>query len=128
MDEAAGEVVARGEILNEALLAPAKGSIRSAFSELLRREADADDGFVPAAFEQRFEGVEVPLGDGRTISFAGSIDRADLASGDGEESAGRGLQDRQAAGGRRASSSGAGASCSSRSTTARRTGSSRAPR
>jgi ATP-dependent helicase/DNAse subunit B len=81
VDETALEVVARGEILNESLLAPAKGSIRSAFSELLRREADADDGFVPAAFEQRFEGVEVPLGDGRTISFAGFIDRADLASG-----------------------------------------------
>ena len=82
MDEAAGEVVLRGEILNEALLAPAKGSIRSAFSELLRREAEADDGFVPAVFEQRFEGVDVPLGDGRTISFAGLIDRADLASGE----------------------------------------------
>jgi len=81
VDEAAGEVVTRGEILNEALLAPAKGSIRSAFSELLRREADADDGFVPAVFEQRFEGIDVPLGDGRTISFAGFIDRADLASG-----------------------------------------------
>ena len=81
VDETALEVVARGEILNESLLAPARGSIRSAFSELLRREADADDGFVPAAFEQRFEGVEVALGDGRTISFAGFIDRADLASG-----------------------------------------------
>jgi RecB family exonuclease len=82
VDEAAGEVVARGGILNEALLAPAKGSIRSAFSELLRREAEADDGFVPTAFEQPFEGVEVALGDGRTIAFAGSIDRADLASGE----------------------------------------------
>ena len=82
VDEVAGEVVLRGEILNEALLAPAKGSIRSAFSELLRREAEADDGFVPAVFEQRFEGIEVPLGDGRTISFAGLIDRADLASGE----------------------------------------------
>ena len=76
------QLVPEGAILNEALLAPAKGSIRSAFSELLRREAEADDGFVPAQFEQRFEGVEVPLGDGRTISFAGSIDRVDLASGD----------------------------------------------
>jgi len=73
--------VARGEILNEALLAPAKGSIRSAFSELLRREAEADDGFVPAVFERPFEGVDVPLGDGRKVSFAGKIDRADLASG-----------------------------------------------
>jgi len=80
VDEAAGELVAEGKILNEALLAPAKGAIRSALSELLQREADAEDGFVPAAFEQRFEGVEVPLGDGRTISFAGLIDRADLAS------------------------------------------------
>ena len=82
VDEAAEEVVLRGEILNAALLAPAKGSIRSAFSELLRREAEADDGFVPAVFEQRFEGVGVRLGDGREISFAGTIDRADLASGE----------------------------------------------
>jgi hypothetical protein len=81
VDEAAGELLAEGKILNEALMAPARGSIRSALSELLQRETEAEDGFVPAAFEQRFEGVDVPLGDGRTISFAGFIDRADLASG-----------------------------------------------
>jgi ATP-dependent helicase/DNAse subunit B len=84
VDEAAQELVTRGEILNAALLAPAIGSIHSAFSELLQREAKEEDEFVPAQFEQPFEGVEVPLGDGRAISFNGWIDRVDVAAGKGK--------------------------------------------
>ena len=81
VDEAAGERRGQGEDPERRTPRPGPGSIRSAFSELLQREADADDGFVPAAFEQRFEGVEVPLAEGRAMSFNGQIDRADFASG-----------------------------------------------
>ena len=82
--EQAQRLVAEGAILNEKLLAPAVGSIHSALSELLQREGKDEEEFVPAQFEQRFEDVQVPLGDGRTVSFNGSIDRVDFANGRGK--------------------------------------------
>ena len=80
-NEEAQHLLTEGAILNEELLAPAIGSIHSALAELLRRDAKDEEEFVPAQFEQRFEGVEVPLGDGRAISFNGWIDRVDETSG-----------------------------------------------
>jgi RecB family exonuclease len=80
VDETCREAMAQGQILNEALLAPVAGSLHSALAEMLQHEAARADRFVPAAFEQRFEGVEVPLGNGRAISFRGLIDRVDVAA------------------------------------------------
>ena len=81
VEEEAQHLLTEGAILNKELLAPAIGSIHSALAELLRRDAKDEEEFVPAQFEQRFEGVEVPLGDGRAISFNGWIDRVDETSG-----------------------------------------------
>ena len=80
VDEEAEAVLAAGRVLNAALLEPAKAAVRSAITELVEREAGEGDAFVPARFEQRFEGVEVPLGDGRTVAFNGSMDRVDEAA------------------------------------------------
>ena len=84
VEEEARQLVKEGEILNEALLAPAMGSIHSALSELLQREGKDEEEFVPAQFEQRFEDVQVPLGDGRRVAFNGWIDRVDCANGRGK--------------------------------------------
>ena len=126
VDEAAGELVAKGKILNDALLAPARGSIRAALFELLQREADADDGFVPAAFEQRFEGVEVPLADGRewcpsTGRSTGRTSRPARRGRCGSST----TRPASSTGRRTSSSTERRASCSSRSTTGRRRSSSR---
>jgi ATP-dependent helicase/DNAse subunit B len=84
VEEEAQQLVTAGAILNKELLAPAIGEVHSALSELLRRDAkeeDEEEEFVPAQFEHHFEGVEVPIGDGRTISFNGWMDRIDEANG-----------------------------------------------
>jgi ATP-dependent helicase/DNAse subunit B len=79
VEEAGQALLDEGAIRNAALLEPAKGRVRQELAELLDREAEPDpDGFVPALFEQRYEGLAVDLGDGRTVTFAGSLDRVDV--------------------------------------------------
>lgn len=78
VDEVAAEAVARGDILNPALIEPAKGRLRMEVAELLEREADAAaDGFVPIAFEQHYEDLPIEIAPGRTITFSGYLDRID---------------------------------------------------
>ena len=77
VDEVAAEAVAQGAIRNAALIEPAKGRLRMEIAELLEREATAADGFVPIAFEQRYQGFAIAIAPGRTVTFQGSLDRID---------------------------------------------------
>jgi RecB family exonuclease len=79
LDAVAHELVAEGKVLNASLVEPAKGRVRMEIAELLDRESRRDpDGFVPALFEQRYEGLEVEFDGGRKAAFNGSLDRVDV--------------------------------------------------
>jgi len=80
VDEALQAFAEAGGIVNPALLDPVRVRLRGDLEEMLRDEAERKgDGFVPEEFEREFEDVEVPLAEGRTISFRGKIDRLDVA-------------------------------------------------
>jgi RecB family exonuclease len=82
VDEELASFAAEGGIVNAALLDPIRVRLRSDIEEMLRDEIEsAADGFVPEAFEQEFEAVEVALGPGATVTFRGKIDRLDVAEG-----------------------------------------------
>jgi hypothetical protein len=81
VDEALTEFAEAGGIVNAALLDPVRVRLRGDLEEMLRDEVgQTDGGFVPEEFEREFEGVEVALAEGRTVSFRGKIDRLDVAS------------------------------------------------
>ena len=80
MDEELARFAEEGGIVNPALLEPVRVRLRGDLEEMLRRRSTRGDGeFVPDAFEQEFEGVEVEAGVGATVSFRGKIDRLDVA-------------------------------------------------
>jgi RecB family exonuclease len=82
VDDELARFAAEGGIVNAALLDPIRVRLRSDIEEMLRDEIEsAADGFVPEAFEQEFDGVEVALGSGEAVSFRGKIDRLDVAAG-----------------------------------------------
>jgi hypothetical protein len=70
-----------GGIVNAALLEPVRVRLRSDLEEMLRDQIATADDFVPVAFEHAFADLAVPLGDGASIAFRGSIDRIDVAPG-----------------------------------------------
>lgn len=76
LDEAATE----GLVVHRSLLGPLEIEMRRDIDETLRREAQADSGFVPSEFEKEFEGVSLEFGDGQAVVFRGKLDRVDLAS------------------------------------------------
>jgi ATP-dependent helicase/DNAse subunit B len=77
VDEVAEGLAAEGGIVHPVLLEPAKGRLKAELGELLEREAEAADGFVPAAFEQAFEGVQIEIAPDQTVAFHGRLDRID---------------------------------------------------
>jgi ATP-dependent helicase/DNAse subunit B len=83
IDEELDGFAAEGGIVNPALLGPVRLRLRSDIEDMLRDEVGSANagGFVPAAFEQEFAGVLVPLGTGGAVTFHGKIDRLDLAGG-----------------------------------------------
>ena len=78
LDQEAKTLVAEGAIVNEALLGPAKGAIRSEIVELLEREAQADGPFVPTDFERGYQDLEIAFAPDRTVTFRGILDRIDV--------------------------------------------------
>ncbi len=78
LDQEAKVLVAEGAIVNEALLGPAKGAVRSEIVELLEREARADSPFVPTDFERDYQDLEVAFAPDRTVTFRGTLDRIDV--------------------------------------------------
>ena len=81
VDEELADFVAEGGIVNVALLEPVRVRLRSDLEEMLRDQVETDDGFVPVAFEHTFEDLAVPLAEGASIAFRGTIDRIDVHSG-----------------------------------------------
>ena len=79
VDEEAQKLVAEGVIVNERLLEPSRGSVRSEIVELLEREAQGQDGFVPTDFERSYEDLEIEFAPGRTVTFRGILDRIDVS-------------------------------------------------
>lgn len=80
VDEALRAFAEAGGIVNAALLEPVRVRLRGDLEEMLRDEVESGaEGFVPDDFERVFEGVEVALAEGRTVSFRGKIDRLDVA-------------------------------------------------
>jgi ATP-dependent helicase/DNAse subunit B len=85
VDEELDRFAAEGGIMNAALLGPVRIRLRSDLEEMIQdqvRQARTDPDFVPAAFEQSFEAVEVVLAAG-TVRFKGKIDRLDLSGNTG---------------------------------------------
>ena len=79
VDDVTRALVDDGGIVNAALLEPAKARLRVEVAGMLARErAAVDDGFVPSAFEQRFEAVEIEIAPGRSVAFNGFLDRVDV--------------------------------------------------
>jgi ATP-dependent helicase/nuclease subunit B len=78
VDEAGERLVSEGGIVHPVLLEPATGRLKAELRELLEREAEASDGFVPAVFEQPFDGLTIEIAPGHTVSFRGRLDRIDL--------------------------------------------------
>ena len=88
MDEAAEDLVTEGAILNKALLAPANGSIHSALSELLRRDAKDGRRLRPRAVRAALRGRRGaarrrPDDLLQRAGSTGSTSRAETASGCG---------------------------------------------
>ena len=80
--EEAKKLLEEGAIVNEELLEPAKGAVRSELVELLEREVREDhEGLVPTDFERDYEGLEVEFAPGRTVTFRGILDRIDVDAG-----------------------------------------------
>jgi ATP-dependent helicase/nuclease subunit B len=77
VDACAERFSAEGGIVHPALLEPVKGKLKAELGELLEREAERVDDFVPTAFEQPFEGIEVEFHPGQTVTFRGRLDRVD---------------------------------------------------
>ena len=94
VDEVAEGLAAEGGIVHPVLLEPAKGRLKAELGELLEREAEAADGFVPSAFEQAFEGVPIEIATDQTVTFNGRLDRIDRKPRTAHGSHHR-LQDRQ---------------------------------
>ena len=87
VDEELERFAAKGGIMNAALLGPVRVRLRSDLEEMLKDQVDeagGDSGFVPAAFEQEFEGLEVAMAVGTPVTFRGKIDRLDLSSSTGQ--------------------------------------------
>jgi ATP-dependent helicase/DNAse subunit B len=78
LDEEGRRLVAEGRIVNEALLAPSKNAVRSEILELLDREVREGGPFVPTDFERPYEGLQIELAPGRTVTFHGILDRIDV--------------------------------------------------
>jgi ATP-dependent helicase/nuclease subunit B len=81
VDESLAAFEAEGGIVNAALLEPVRVRLCSDLEEMLRDQLETAGDFVPAAFEHAFADLAVPLGDGTSIAFRGSIDRIDVAAG-----------------------------------------------
>jgi RecB family exonuclease len=80
VDEALAAFAAEGGVVNPALLDPVRVRLRSDIEEMLAddvKAADADEEFVPAAFEEEFADLAVPLARGAAVTFDGKIDRID---------------------------------------------------
>ena len=75
-------LVAEGLVPHRALLEPLAARVRADVVELLERERRrAEEGYVPTAFEQTFEGVRLALPNGRELALRGKMDRVDAAQG-----------------------------------------------
>jgi ATP-dependent helicase/nuclease subunit B len=73
------EAAARGVVVHRGLLDPLGVDMTRDFDELLKREAESGDGFVPSEFEKEFADVAFRFGAGREMSFRGKLDRVDVA-------------------------------------------------
>jgi RecB family exonuclease len=79
IDAVLDEAAAEGLVLHRDLLGPLAVDMKRDLDETLRREAEGEGGWVPAAFEQEFQDVPLEFGEGRSITLRGILDRVDFA-------------------------------------------------
>lgn len=69
-----------GGIVHPALVSAVRDQMRADLEDLLEREVDEPDGFVPDQFELAFEKLPFDFAAGRSLTFKGYMDRLDVAS------------------------------------------------